>query len=324
MPRGERHSALRRGDVLSRRPPSDVAHSVRDRLKGIARQSGEPFAEVLVRYGLERLLYRLSRSEWRTRFTLKGALLFALWSKHPHRATRDADLAGPGRFDEAEIGRVFRSLCVLPVEPDGVVFAPEAVQTETIRRGNEYHGVRVRLTATLKRTRIPLQVDIGLGDVVEPRPAEAFLPVLLPEMPSPRLRTYTPHSVVAEKLHAIVELGFDASRVKDYFDLFKLAELFQFDGETLAHSIARTFERRKTTAPVEVPAGLGDEFAHDRMKLAMWHAFVRRSRLVDGAPEMADALPALRGFLLPPLAAARDGTHFGRRWMPGKGWRTRG
>lgn len=301
----------------------DVAHSVRDRLKGIARQSGEPFADVLVRYGLERLLYRLSRSEWRTRFMLKGAYLFSLWFVRPHRVTRDVDLAGRGRPEGAEIERVFQLLCAVSVEPDGLVFAPEAVRTEAIRRGDEYHGVRVRLVATMKRTRIPLQVDIGLGDAVEPRAEEVQLPALLPDMPAPRLKAYTRYTVVAEKLHAIVEIGFDTSRMKDYSDLHELARRFEFDGDTLALSIGATFRRRKTGLPVAVPAGLEDEFSHDRTKLIMWQAFLHKSRPVDNAPELASVVTSLRDFLLPPVTAARDGTRFAQQWVPGKGWQTK-
>jgi len=297
-----------------------LAHSVRDRLKAISRESGEPFADILIRYGLERLLYRLSCSEWRTRFTLKGAYLFALWLEHPHRVTRDVDLAGRGLPDTADLLRVFRSLCAVAAEPDGLVFVPETVRTETIRRGDEYHGVRVRLTARLKRTRIPLQVDVGLGDVVQPRPEDAQLPVLLSDMPSPRLRVYTRYTVVAEKLHAIVEIGYDTSRVKDFFDIHELARRFEFDGETLAASVRATFGRRKTVLPASVPAALQDEFAQDPGKLMMWRVFFRRTGLEGEAPTLADVVASLRLFLFPPLAAARDGTRFDQRWVPGKGW----
>jgi predicted nucleotidyltransferase component of viral defense system len=300
-----------------------LAHSVRDRLKVMARQSGEPFADVLVRYGLERMLYRLSCSEWRGRFTLKGAYLFSLWVEHPHRVTRDVDLAGRGRPDAAEVERIFRSLCDMAVEPDGLAFVAESVRTEAIRRADEYHGVRVRLMAKLKRARIPLQVDVGLGDAVEPQPEDVQLPVMLPEMPAPKLKAYTRYSVVAEKLHAIVEIGYETSRVKDYFDLHEMARQFEFDGDTLVISIRATFGRRKTGMPAATPAGLQDEFARDQVKLTMWRVFLRKTRPAGAGPALADVLIALRAFLLPPLSAARTGTASHRCWIPGKGWQAK-
>ena len=171
MPGGAGDAAvLGDGDFL-KRPVTDLGASVRDRLKALARAGTNEFTAVLGRYGLERLLYRLSKSEWHDRFVLKGAMLFAVWSRKPHRSTRDMDLLGLMPPDTRQLRAIFRKLCAIPVEPDGLVFHADSVRARQIQEQHPYHGIRVTLTATLKRTRIALQVDVGTGDAVVP-PAE--------------------------------------------------------------------------------------------------------------------------------------------------------
>jgi len=308
---------------VKRPAPTAFASSVRDRLKAIADRRREDFQDVLLRFGVERLLYRLGRSEWRDRFVLKGAMLFAVWADRPHRTTRDVDLLGFGEVTAAAMERIFRSLCSAEVEPDGLVFRGATVVGERIRAGRGYEGVRLTLRAELARAVIPLQVDIGVGDRVVPSPGLIALPTLL-NMTPPRLRVYSRYSVVAEKLQTLVEKGLATSRMKDLVDILFLSRTYEFDGPTLVRAVGSTFERRKTPCPAEIPEALGDAFVSSPAKRTQWRTFVRRSRLVDGALGLDDVVPALRDFLLPPLAAARDGSPFGRQWIPGKGWRVRG
>jgi len=143
-------------------------------------------------------------------------------------------------------------------------------------------------------------------------------------MTAPRLRVYSRYSVVAEKLEALVEKGLATSRMKDLVDILFLSRTHGFDGPTLVRAIASTFDRRKTPFPAGIPEALGDAFVSSSAKDAQWRAFVRRSRLVDGVSGLDDVVPVLRDFLLPPLAAARDGARFAPQWIPGKGWRVRG
>lgn len=97
---------------------------------------------ILTRYGLERLLYRLSQSEYRNRFILKGAMLFTLWDDQMHRPTRDVDFLGFGDSGEGTLREIFRNLCDLPVEDDGLVFLADSVRVESIRDATEYGGTR--------------------------------------------------------------------------------------------------------------------------------------------------------------------------------------
>ena len=136
--------------------------SVKARLANVAREQREDFQELLSRFGRERLLYRLSASEYRERFILKGALLFAYWTGAPHRPTRDMDLLGYGDPDIAVLERVFRDLCVGEVEPDGVVFQPDSVKGERIKDEEKYEGVRLHMAALIERTRIPFADRCGL------------------------------------------------------------------------------------------------------------------------------------------------------------------
>jgi len=192
--------------------------SVKARLTNLAREQKEDFQELLSRYGRERLLYRLSVSEFQERFVLKGALLFAYWTGAPHRPTRDLDLLGYGAPDIAVLEKVFRDLCAVEVQPDGLVFQPDSVNGERIKDEEKYEGVRLHMTALLKKSRIPLQIDVGFGDRVVPAPEEIDFPTLL-DFPAPHLKSYTRESMVAAEFEAMVKLGMVKTRMKDCFDV---------------------------------------------------------------------------------------------------------
>ena len=151
---------------MSKEKPSNLAASVRQRLMNLARAQNEHFQLVLTRYALERLLYRLSQSEYRDVFVLKGAMLFKLWSDQPHRPTRGLDLLGHGENTIPRFERILREVCKLAVEEDGLVFSPQSVRGDTIKEDQEYSGLRLNLDCRLENARIPIQIDIGFGDVV--------------------------------------------------------------------------------------------------------------------------------------------------------------
>ena len=257
---------------------SNLAASVRARLLNIAKTEGSDFNQVLVRFALERILYRLTRSPHADRFVLKGALLFTLWYDMPHRATRDVDLLGFGASDLASITQVFRDIAAITAD-DGIVFDPNSVIVEEIRKEAGYGGVRVIVAGELANARCRTQIDIGFGDAVTPGPVDSVYPVLLDDLPAPRLRAYPIYTVVAEKLHAITLLGMTNSRVKDYFDLSVLLERETLDDGLLAQAITATFERRGIAVPAELPVGLTDEFANDASRQALWNAFAKKNGL---------------------------------------------
>ena len=257
---------------------SDLAASVRARLLNIAKTEGSDFNQVLVRFALERILYRLTRSPHADRFVLKGALLFTLWYDMPHRATRDVDLMGFGASDLASITQVFRDIAAITAD-DGIVFDPNSVIVQEIRKEAGYGGVRVIVAGELANARCRTQIDIGFGDAVTPGPVDSVYPVLLDDLPAPRLRAYPIYTVVAEKLHAITLLGMTNSRVKDYFDLSLLLERETLDADLLAQAIKATFARRGMAVPAELPVGLTDEFSGDASRQALWNAFAKKNGL---------------------------------------------
>ena len=167
----------------------DIAASVRQRLLNVSRQRGDDFQYVMTRYGLERLLYRLTQSPHASQFVLKGAALFELWTEQPHRSTRDLDLLGEGAPATERFEQLFRDICRAPVEEDGLSFDPHSISAEQIKEEDEYQGIRVRLLARLQAARIPLQVDVGFGDAITPQSQTVTFPTLL-DFPPPRIAAY--------------------------------------------------------------------------------------------------------------------------------------
>jgi hypothetical protein len=189
---------------------------VRQRLLNLSKIRGEEFQRVLVRYSLERLLYRLGVSEHKDRFVLKGALLFAVWSPEMYRSTKDLDLLGYGAPSPQTLIESFRTLCAIGFD-DGIMYLRDTLACTEIREATEYGGLRITLIAKLGSAEIPVQVDVGYGDAITPMPDEIEFPTLL-NLPAPHLRAYPKETVVAEKLEAMVSLGLANSRMKDFFD----------------------------------------------------------------------------------------------------------
>lgn len=282
---------------------NNVAASVRARLLSVAKAQGVDFNQVLVRFALERILYRLSQSEHADHFLLKGALLFTLWYDMPHRTTRDADLLGFGASDLESVTQTFRDIASVAVD-DGIVFDPASVAAEEIRKDAGYAGARIFISGELARARCKTQIDIGFGDAVTPGPVDATYPVLLADLPAPRLRTYPVYTVVAEKLHAIALLGMTNSRLKDYLDLSVLLDREALDTDLLAQAIKATFERRGMAVPAGLPVGLTDEFAHDPSRQALWQAFIKKNELaLEPLPTIVDRLRVALGAALNRAAA---------------------
>ena len=295
-----------------------LSHSVKQRLLNLSATRGETFNALLVRYGIERLLYRLTKSPHADAFVLKGAMLFALWADKPHRPTKDLDLLGYGSPSVDQLQRVFREICVTAVEPDGLAFEPTSVTAQTIREDSVYDGIRLHILAMLGKARIPLQVDVGFGDSITPEPRIlAFGPLL--DLPPPVLRTYPPETVIAEKLEAMLVLGLSNSRMKDYFDLWTLSRTMSFDGPVLAHAVGQTIRRRQTDLPEGTPIGLSVSFGADAMKQAQWSAFLRKMG-VEGAVDLPSVAAHLHGFLLPIIDAVRTGKRAAGRWPIGGPW----
>jgi len=302
-------------------PPKNVPASIRERLRNLARPDGSDFNLLLAAFATERFLYRLSQSKHAEHFVLKGARLFALWSRKPHRPTRDLDLLGFGDPSAKALEKVIREICRMEVTLDGLIFDAQSIQVEENRVEHEYNGQRIRLVANLENARIPLQIDIGFGDAITPEPQQAEYTALLSSLPAPFIRVYPAETVVAEKLQAMVSLDVLNTRMKDFYDLCVLSRTFDFEGSTLCRAIHATFERRKTDIPNEVPACLLETFPRRSDKRDLWAVFLRRASLPD-VPEndFVAVHRELIEFLSLPLFAAAQPSDFQKRWTVGKGW----
>jgi len=307
---------------VSPRGPTNIAASIRQRLLNLSKERNEPFNLFLDRFVAERLLYRLSVSQHADGFVLKGALLFLLWSESLSRPTRDVDLLGFGNSAVGEIERVFRDVCRISVDADGLVFDADSVKGINIREDQAYEGVRITLLAFLGTARLPVQIDIGFGDAITPDAEAAEFPATLvaANLPVAKLSAYPRETVIAEKLEAMVTLGLANSRMKDFHDLAVLARNFPFDGPTLARAVESTFARRRTTVPTETPVALTADFARDAAKAVQWTSFLKRSA-IRSAPELSEVTDLLAQFLLPVLAAIRERGEFQRQWQPGGSWK---
>jgi predicted nucleotidyltransferase component of viral defense system len=295
---------------------------VREKLRNVARERNADFGLILVKYGLERILYRLSRSAYREIFVLKGALLFELWTDQRYRPTRDADFLARGDNAPARFAQIFRDLCTGEGELDGLRFDGESVIAERISEDADYEGVRVTFTAYLERARIPIQIDVGFGDAVTPAPVESNYPTLL-ESPSPRLLTYPKETVVAEKLEAMVKLGIANTRMKDFYDLDVLSQTFPFEGKTLTSAIHNTLERRRTELPAEGKLlAFTAEFYDDADKRRQWNAFAQKHRSYIEPIEFKVVVKRIAEFLVPVTAAVLEGVTLSKQWAPGGPWRS--
>jgi hypothetical protein len=298
----------------------NLAASVHVRLLNRARATGDDHQSLLTSFCLERFLYRLSVSDYRDSFVLKGAMLLRLWSDRPYRATRDLDLLrrGDGAFDA--IRDDLHAIVATPVPPDAVTFDGERIEIEAIRAEDEYAGTRARLLARCGQARLSLQIDIGLGDSVWPAPRTCTYPALL-NFPAPEMLAYPREAVVAEKLEAMVVLGDRNSRIKDFFDIHYLAGHFEFDRATLTEAVGRTFERRHTSIPAEAPIGLTSAYWENLSRPAQVKAFARRARIEAPEKPTGHFLHRLHAFLSPLLEDLRNGARRKGTWQPGGPWR---
>ncbi len=292
---------------------ADRSASVLARLLNRSRSTGENYNLLLSRFAIERLLYRLSVSPHAGNFVLKGALLFALWYDTPHRPTKDADLLGFGADDADTLRSTFTAICAIDAD-DGVRYDPSGMRIAPIREDNVYGGLRLTIPAFIGSARLPVQVDIGFGDAITPAPRTVTYPTLLDDLAAPSLRAYPVYTVIAEKLHAMVVLGMNNSRMKDFFDLAVIARTSELDGATLVSAIRATFARRNTSVPTSVPAALTADFSSNRIKAQQWRAFVTKAGLQWTSLDTEVETLAL--FLGPALAACSLSGDFESSWIP--------
>ncbi len=273
--------------------------SILRRLRNKAQTEGRNAQDLLRYYAIERFLYRLSQSPHADQFVLKGALVFLAWGIDFPRPTRDIDLRGSVSIDVETMRRIAQDICLTPVVADGMAYDASSVTGEIVREGARYQGVRIRFNGTLGKARTSMQIDIGVADTITPSAQRVHYPTLL-GMPAPELRGYPPETVIAEKLEAMVVLDEINSRMKDFYDVWLIAQRFEFEGSLLQQAIHATFRQRRTDLPAGLPVALTDSFAAQKQE--MWRAFVARNDLGAVAPlGFQTVVEGLRTFVMPLL-----------------------
>jgi hypothetical protein len=247
-------------------------------------------------------------------------MLFLDWTDQLHRTTKDAGFLTAGTPEVERLETVFAEVIRTDVKPDGLGFQDDSVEGGELREGEVYQGVRLKLEARLGTARIPLQVDVGFGDAVVPSPATVHIPPLL-EFPGPELSGYTRYTAVAEKYDAMLNLGELNSRMKDFFDIWTLCRVFEFDGEPLCTSIRATCERRETQMAREKPLALTAAFAELPGKRSRWKSVAKRTRGEVPAPELDDLIEFVARFLWPATQTIAVGADFEKTWSPGEPWK---
>ena len=296
----------------------NVAASVRQRLFNRAKETDRPFDELLQYYAMERFLYRLSLSEHRDKFILKGALMFVVWEGPRSRATRDIDLSGRTKNSVENLIAIVKEVCRIETEPDGMEFRAESVEGTRIKEDAEYAGVRVSFLGLLEKARAPMQIDVGFGDAITPEPTVIDYPVIL-DMPAPKLKGYPRETVVAEKFHAMVFLGMVNTRMKDFHDVWLLAHQFDFDGAVLAEALTATFAHRKTELTLE-PVVFTEAFWADAQKNTQWRAFLDKGKIAGMPRELQAVISAIRDLLLPVIESYLSAKPLRMKWRAPGPW----
>jgi hypothetical protein len=306
---------------MTKDPVTNLPASIHQRLLDLDPKRIYDFTPVLRRYAFERWLYRLGKSEYAGQFIVKGAMLFVVWTGDVSRKTMDLDLWGAGDLTEAGLRDAFLTVGRTNVEPDGLIFMMDAMVVEPIRDEAEFHGLRARFSARLGNIRIPLQVDIGSGDRIWPEPEYILYPTLL-DMPAPRVQACRKETTIAEKFASMIDLGITNSRMKDFYDIAVLGDLFSFRGLELQKAIQTALMGKALGSLIEQPVTLTDGFAQDRDKNIQWVAFLRRiGKSPQGTP-LTQAVEKIRRFLQPVLTSLKEQKEFDAYWPAGGPWRS--
>ena len=301
---------------MNKRSLNNIAASVHQRLLNQAKTSDRPFNEVLQYFGIERFLYRLSISPHAESFVLKGALLFRAWNTPDTRATRDIDFLAYMDNDLDTLAGIVRDICSVDYPDDGLVFDNDSIETRRIKEDADYEGVRIRLRSVLGRAMINLQIDVGFGDIVHPVAQYIDYPTIL-DLHSPKLRGYPPETVIAEKTEAMIKLGRLNSRMKDFYDIWRLSRQFSFTGDILSTAIQATLDQRQTEVM---------EFNSMRIEILenvnvdkQWLAFLQKAQL-EAPASFNDTLILIGNLLGPVLSALKQGHHKIGKWVPPGPW----
>lgn len=278
--------------------------SVKTKLKNISDASGINFLNLLVYYGLERTIYRISVSPYADHFVLKGGiLLYAIYGGNYQRATTDIDLLAQRISNSGEeIQTIFSDIFSLPCD-DPLFFDISSLDVHDITEFKEYHGLHLSITAYLDKTKIPIAIDIGYGDIVYPNSVKMDFPTLL-KNEIPIINAYSLETIVSEKLEAIIRNGMLNSRYKDFYDIYMLSSNYSFDYHDLKEAIIQTFRNRHTSIPTNIADSI-HLFQNEPLHQRRWTSFLKK-KSVSQQISLENAVDKILLFLSPLLSDCTD------------------
>ena len=250
--------------------------SIRTKLLNVAKKENVFYQTILTRFFQERLLFRMSQTRYRNNFFLKGGALMYAYERFAARPTLDIDFLGKNISNEGpSIVSAFKEICSVPYDEDGVIFDIDHITSQNITEFKDYHGIRLSIPVKMDTIAQILTMDIGFGDVVTPSPIDLDYPILLEHLPAVNIMAYSLETVIAEKMHAIIDLADQSSRMKDYYDLYNILTKEKYDSDTLQEAIENTFKNRHTSYDAD-NLFFGKDFANNQQMQVRWQAFMRK------------------------------------------------
>lgn len=303
------------------RKVENIPASIQARLKNKSDESGQSFNEILQYYGMERFLYRLSKTSHVNDFILKGGLMFYGLGIPMRRVTRDIDFLGISENAQRDILTVFRNALSVSSAEDGVLFDEKTLRISQTQVDADQSGIRATFVGYLGKMTIPVQVDVGFSDELASEALDLDYPVILSSMEAPKLKGYPLESIISEKFHAMIRFAETNSRWKDYYDIYLFTETFDFESRSLANALRSTFAHRLTELTDQIPHGLREAFAISRQK--EWETFLRKSKLLNNSvKDLLAVVNRIWGFLEYPLREVMIEEKLPlRQWVRGKGWK---
>jgi len=292
---------------------ADIGASVLARLRNKAKKTGRSNQLCMQLFCQEEFLRRLEKSKYADNFVLKGGLFLYTLTEFDSRVTVDVDFMlrkipnTPDRLREV-IGEIIEA----DETNDFIAFEIKGVSPISINK--QYPGIHADIVARIKNTRTPFGIDFGIGDVIVPGAKKRKLPTQLDDFPAPTVNTYSIETTVAEKLDAILGLMEFSSRMKDYYDIYYLANKFDFDGKTLTEALKKTFANRNRTFTIEQFDQMLSFSADDAMQ-KKWTAFCKK---VNTESKFDTVLETIRMFLFSPYQAAVEDKEYTKTWATRK------
>ena len=290
---------------------ADIAASVLARLKNKAAESGRSYQLCLQLFCQEEFLRRLEKSKYAENLVLKGGLFIYSLTDFDSRVTVDVDfLLRQIPNTPEQLKTVLEEIIATPTGNDFITF--EIKDVAPIAVAKKYAGIGASVVARIKNTKTPFSIDFGVGDVIVPKQEKRKIPTQLSDFDAPTVNTYSLETTIAEKIDAILSLMEFSSRMKDYYDIYYLANKFDFDGATLTEALKKTFENRGhsfTIEQFEQVMGFDDDAAMQKK----WKAFCRK---IDTMTDDYDTvLGTIKAFLTEPYSAAVENANFRLKWF---------